>query len=89
MDRFSRTFQKSSENTTCEVYDEMCCLVRLYASNLLKDEVILAVNDKMKELKLDASSQVTNEHLGIGDDTWASVAVLEQEHDTKPFFFRQ
>ena len=86
MDRFNRTFQKSTENTTCEVYDEMCRLVRLYASNILKKEEILEVGDDMKRLKLDASSQVTDEHLGIGDDTWVSVAELEQEHDTKPFF---
>ena len=31
MDRFSRLFQKSCENTTCEVYVEMSRLVRLYA----------------------------------------------------------
>ena len=86
MDRFSRTFQKSTENTTCEVYDEMCRLVRLYASNILKKEAILEVGDDLKKLKLDASSQVTDEHLGIGDDTWVSVADLEQEYDTKPFF---
>ena len=86
MDRFSRTFQKSTENTTCEVCDEMCRLVRLYASNILKKEAILEVGDYLKKLKLDASSQVTDEHLGIGDDTWVSVADLEQKYDTKPFF---
>ena len=86
MDHFSRTFQKSTENMTCEVYDEMCRLVRLYASNILKKKAILEVGDDLKKLKLDASSQVTDEHLGIGDDTWVSVADLEQEYDTKPFF---
>ena len=64
----------------------MCRLVRLYASNILKKEAILEVGDDLKKLKLDASSQVTDEHLGIGDDTWVSVADLEQEYDTKPFF---
>lgn len=68
MDRFSRMFQKSSENTTCELYVEMGRLVRLYAGNLLKREVILAAGDKLKEIKMDASSQVTNEHLGIGNE---------------------
>lgn len=34
----------------------------------------------------DSSSQVTNEHLGIGKDTWVGVAELEQEYDTKPVF---
>jgi hypothetical protein len=86
MDCFSKIFQKSSENTTCEVYDEMSRLVRLYASNFLKREVILAAGDKLGELKLDLHNQVTNEHLAIGNDTWVSVAELEQEHDTKPFF---
>ncbi len=86
MDRFSRLFQKSNENTTCELYVEMGRLVRLYAGNLLKKEVILAAGDKLKELKMDVSSQVANEHLGIGTKTWVSVAELEQEHDTNPFF---
>ncbi len=40
MDRFSRLFQKSNENTTCELYVQMGRLVRLYAGNLLKKEVI-------------------------------------------------
>ena len=86
MDHFSKMFQKSSENITCGVYDEMSRLVRLYASNFLKREVILAAGDKLRELKLDLQNQVTNEHLAIGNDTWVSVAELEQEHDTKPFF---
>ena len=41
-------FQKSSENITCGVYDEMSRLVRLYASNFLKREVILAAGDKLR-----------------------------------------
>ena len=86
MDRFSKMFQKSTENTTCEVYEEMCRLLRIYAGNFLKKEAILAVGDKLKELKLDSSNQVPDEHLGIGTETWTSVAELEQEYDTKPFF---
>lgn len=57
---------------------EMGRLVRLYAGNLLKREVILVAGDKLKEMKMDASSQVTNELLGIGNDTWVNVAELEQ-----------
>ena len=34
MDKFNRLFQKSTENTTCQLYSEMCRLVRLYASNI-------------------------------------------------------
>ena len=86
MDCFSKTFQKSTENTTCEVYDEMCRLARLYAGNFLKKETTLAAGDNLKKLKLDSSNQVADEHLGIGNNTWISVAELEQEHDTKPFF---
>ena len=61
-------------------------LVCLYAGNVLKKEVILGAGDNLKEIKMDASSQVTNELLGIGNDTWVSIAELEQEHDPKPFF---
>ena len=70
MDRFNRLFQKSTENTTCELYVEMSRLVRLYAGNLLKREVILVAGDKLKELKLDSFSQVLDEHLGIGNDSY-------------------
>ena len=85
MDHFNRLFQKSPENTTCELYVEMSRLVHLYAGNLLKREVILAAGDKLKELELDSSSQVLDEHLGFGNDTWISIAALEEELDTKPF----
>ena len=40
MDKFNRLFQKSPQNTTCQLYTEMSRLVRLYASNLLKRECI-------------------------------------------------
>ena len=36
IDRFNRVFQKSTENTTCQLFDETSRLVRLYASHLLK-----------------------------------------------------
>ena len=98
MDHFNRLFQKLTENTTCELNVEMSRLVRLYAGNLLKREVILAAGDKLKELKLDSSSQVLYEHLGIGNDTWIIakfymsiydtwiIAALEEELDPKPFY---
>ena len=35
MDNFNKVFQKSTENTTCQLYSEMSRLVRVYASNLL------------------------------------------------------
>ena len=40
MDRFNRMFQKSNENTTCQLYNEMCRLTRLYAANVLKCSII-------------------------------------------------
>ena len=59
----------------------MCRLIRLYAGNVLKKEVIITAGDDLKGLNLDTASQVDDEHLGIGDDTWVSVAALEEEHD--------
>ena len=88
MDRFNRMFQKSNENTTCQLYTEMSRLTRSYAANLLKRSVISALGTDLSRLgeSLGSDKQVSNEHLGIGDSTWAAVAELEQEHDTKPFF---
>ena len=86
MDRFNRLFQKSSENTTCELYNEMNRLVRLYAANFLTNETILEASDKLTHLNFDATNQLPDENLGIGDNTWAALAVVEQEHDTKFFF---
>ena len=53
----------------------------MYAGNLLKKEVILAAGDNLKNLKL-----VSDEHLGISNDTWAFIAELEEELDPKPFY---
>ncbi len=83
MDRFNRLFQKSSENTTCELYVEMNRLVRLYAANLMTNDAIL---EAMRLLNFDATNQLPDENLGIGDNTWVTLAVVEQEHDTKSFF---
>lgn len=52
MDRFNRVFQKSKENTTCQLYHEMGRLVRLYASNLLKTDVIKAAENNLSTLNL-------------------------------------
>lgn len=86
MDRFNRLFQKSTENTTCELYDEMNRLVRLYAANLLKRDAILAASDNLSVLSLEAENQLLDEDLGIGTNTWTHIAELEGEYDTKPFF---
>ncbi len=47
MDKFNRVFQKSTENTTCELYTEICRLTRLYAASLLKPETILSVGNNL------------------------------------------
>ena len=86
MDRFNRLFQKSTENTTSQLYDEMNRLVRLYAPNFLSEETILAASDNLKNLEFDEANQVCNKDLGIGHDTWASVSDLEHLHNTAPFF---
>ena len=77
-------FQKSDENTTCQLYAEISRLVRLYAANLLPTESITGVGDNLSNLTFE--TQLERENLGIGMDTWASIAVLEQERDPKPFF---
>lgn len=88
VDRFNRLFQKSTENTTSQVYDEMIRLVRLYASNFLTSGAILAASDNLRLLELAEENQVhvCNEDLGIGTETWVSIAELEATHDTAPLF---
>ncbi len=86
MDRFNRLFQKSTENTTCQLYNKMSRLVRLYASNVLKADVIIASTDNFSTLNLTRESHLDDENLNIGDDTWTFVAELESECDTKPFY---
>jgi hypothetical protein len=86
VDRFNWLFQKSTENTTFQLYDEMNRIVRLYASNFLTSDTILAANDNLRLLDFAEENQVSNEDLGIGTKTWMSVAKLESTHDTAPFF---
>ena len=86
MCKFNRLFQKSDENTTCELYTDMCRLTRLYASNGLTIESITAAGDDLSRLKFDLDHQLDDERLGIGTDTWGHLAELEEEHELKPFF---
>ena len=66
MDKFNRLFQKSTQNTTCQLYTEMSRLVRLYASNLLKPECIVAVGDELSQLNL----ATRNQSDGDAGDAW-------------------
>ena len=86
VDKFNRLFQKSTQNTTSQLYDEMNRLVRLYASNFLTADTILEAGANLKLLKFDASNHLANENLGIGTDTWASVSDLEESEDPALFF---
>ena len=47
----------------------MSRLVRLYASNLLKQDVIIAAGSDLDQLDLQPDSQLPDENLGIGDNT--------------------
>ena len=52
LDKFNRLCQKFTQNTTCQLYTEMSRLVRLYASNIMKPECIVAVsNDSVSYTK--------------------------------------
>ena len=86
MDRFNRLFQMSSENTTCQLYSEMNRLVRLYASNLLKPETIVAARDNLSHLSFAYTEQLADENLGLGNDTWVYLSGMEEEFDPKPFY---
>ena len=83
MDRFNRTFQKSYENTTCQLYIEINRLVRLYAANILTTASIEVASGNLKGHNF--TDQLEDENLGIGNDTWIAVATMEEEHDTNHF----
>ena len=51
---------------------------------MLTASSIQAAGENLKDLTFD--SQLEKERLGIGTDTWVAISVLEQEHDTDPFF---
>ena len=49
----------------------------MYCKNLLTTESILAAGDNLTNLNCDENSQVSDENLGIGIDTWAHLAEYE------------
>ena len=53
---------------------------------MLKPEVTTAAEEDLSKINLHSSCPLSDENLGIGDDTWASIAILEVEHDPKRFF---
>ena len=86
MDCFNRVFQKSNENTTCELYTEMTRLLRVYAANILKRDVITAAGNNLSLLSLSDENQLSDENLGTWTRTWTDLVELEAEHDLKLFF---
>ena len=86
MDKFNKLFQKSTQNTTCQLYTEMNRLVKLYASNLLKADTILAAGENLSLLSFATTGQLPDENLGLGGDTWIYINGQEEEQDFKPFY---
>ena len=64
----------------------MSKLVRLYAANVLRTDVIIVASDNLHNLNMDPESQLADENLRIGQATWEHLAELQLEHDLKPFF---
>ena len=92
MDKFNRLLlQKSIQNTTCQLYTAMSRLVRLYASNLLKPECIVAVGNDLSKLNLATRNQLANENCGLGDaTTWTYLDLwMEEELDPQPYYKAQ
>ena len=85
MDRFSKLFQKSTENTTSHLYTEISRLVRLYASNFLSVSAVRAVGDNLQNLDFSEANFVPRDELGIGTNTWLNIAQIEEQHDISPF----
>ena len=82
MDRFNRSFQKSNENTTCELYTDIVRLTKIYVVNFLTEEAVCKAGDKIHLVDMDKVTLYEN--LSIGDETWLCISALE-EMDTKPF----
>ena len=85
MDRFNRSFQKSNENTTCQLYTDIVMLTKICAVNFLTEEDVRKVGDKIHQVDMDKVKLYDN--LSIGDETWLCISALEEEMNTKPFFF--
>ena len=67
MDRFNRSFQKSNESNTCELFTEINRLVRIYAANVLTENSLLQVGDKIHTIDLDkVENYKPDENMSIG-----------------------
>ena len=52
----------------------------------LKTDSITSVGSNLSLLSLERENQLDDKNLGVGSDTWVSLAELQEEYDLKPFF---
>ena len=83
MDRFNRSFQKS--NTQRVSCIQIFRYTKIYAFNFLTEEAVCKAGDKIHLADMDKVK--LEEDLSIGDETWLCISALEEEKDTKPFFY--
>ena len=53
MNRFNRSFQKSNENSTCELYMDIVRLTKIYVVNFLTEEAVRKAGDKIHLVDMD------------------------------------
>ena len=61
-------------------------LVRLYASNLLKTETIIAAGDDLTKLSFVNTGLLADENLGLGNDLWVHLGSMEEEYDPSSLY---
>ena len=64
MDRFNRSFQKSNENTTCELYTDTVRLTKIYAVNFFTEEAVRKAGDKIHLVDMDKVKLCENLSIG-------------------------
>lgn len=65
----------------------MCRPVRLYAANVLTKETVIDAGENLSQLDFAVESQFADENLGIGTETWITIAALVEEQDVSQFFW--
>ncbi len=53
IDRFNRSFPKSNENTTCELYTDIVRLTKIYAVSFLTEEAVRKAGDNIHLVDMD------------------------------------
>ena len=62
MDRFNRSFQKSNENTTCELYTDIVRFTNIYVVNFLTEETVRKAGNKIHLVDMDKVTLYEVEH---------------------------